>query len=146
MSLIGKHYNELHDPIHTHPMENQARINLDIGNVAESTVVELEQPTSSKKGSSPYDSDNYPLPGVDEEASPPTSSENTIPGVIITTQTKTVGHNKISNGKCATIACSAFVLLFGLAYLCTKLTRGNTTYIKYTKLMKFYYSYDHTKV
>ena len=119
-------------------MEKQARINLDIGNVAESTVVELEQPTSSKKRSSPYDSDNYPLPGVDEGASPPTSSENIIPDVIITTQTKTVRHNKISNGKCATIACGAFVLLFGLAYLCTKLTRGNTTYIKYTNIIIFY--------
>ena len=126
MSLIGNFYTEMYDPINNHSKEKEARFNLDIGNVDESNVIQLEQPTSSKNCRSPIATDNYLLPGLDVESSPPASSENTTPDVIISTQTKAVGRNKPSKCKCATITCSAFVLLFGLAYLCTKSTRGNT--------------------
>jgi hypothetical protein len=129
MTLIGEYYNEMYD----HSIANQARINLEIGNVAEFTVVdtELEQTSSSKKCRNSYELGNHSITDVEEESSAPKPSENTITDVNISAQNKTVRHNKISNGKCATIACSAFVLLFVsgvLAYLFTKSTLGNTIY------------------
>ena len=103
MSKSGEYYNEEYAPIHDDYLAAQARLDLqqEAGSLAESTAedVEMEQTTSSEKRRSRYDEDNYALPDLDEDSSPPTSSANTSPNVVISTQDKVVGCNKILNWK-----------------------------------------------
>jgi hypothetical protein len=116
-------------------MVEQDRMDLERGNVAESTaqVIEIEQTTSLEIRRSRYDSDvgiddsdfASALTEIDDESSPPTSSTNTFSDDFIST---TSGWKQIlkNHSKFFAIACSAFGLVLLSGILACVLTLGNT--------------------
>ena len=129
MSSNPEYYNESYAPIHDDYVAEQERANQRSSNRAESTRerTEMRQTTSKAKRYSRYDDDNYALPDLDENSSPPTSSTNTAPEVV--SSNKTVNGKKIVfTWKCGSIAFGAFVLVLVsglLAYFFTRTPSGN---------------------
>ena len=128
---MGGYYNEMYVPIPDDYMGEQARIDLQTGNVAEPIAenIEMEQTTSRETPRSGYDEDNYAFSDIDEESSSPTPSINRFPNV---TTKKIMSKNKWLNWSIYGTIAFSIVILISLAgvvgYLYTNST-GTTQYL-----------------
>ena len=125
MASSGEYYNEMYAPIQDDYMAEQARIDQESRNLSEANEegMEMTQNTRRQKRLSRYDENNYALPDIDEDSSPPTSPTNSSPEVVVTTPKEIAGNTKTCGWKYKLISCCV-VLLVGassiLAYFYTK--------------------------